>query len=157
MAVVAVAALGAACASSTAPAASLNDAGCRSGPPEAGVYQPDRLHVLNPCQHAEGVVVDVAHEDDGDYHVWFSPAPGYEHLLNAEDHFQGRPAMLGEITPDCTATPVDGSAAARCPKSGLQIPALGDHIAIDGPWVLDMNHGWLEIHPVDSIKVSAHA
>ncbi len=43
--------------------------------------------------------------------------------------------------------------AARCPKSKLPIPKLGDHIAIDGPWVLDTNHGWREIHPVDSIQL----
>ena len=129
--------------------------GCRSGPPEAGVHNPDRLTVLDPCKHAEGVAVDVAHEDDGDYHVWFRPDPGYEYLLNAENHFQAQPAMLGEITPDCPATsnPPDAKSAARCPKTTLQIPTLGDHIAIDGPWVLDTDHGWREIHPVDSIRI----
>jgi len=30
---------------------------------------------------------------------------------------------------------------------------IGDHIAIDGPWVLDTDHGWREIHPVDSIRI----
>ena len=47
--------------------------GCRPGPPEAGVHNPDRLQILDPCKHVEGIVVDVAHEDDGDYHVWFRP------------------------------------------------------------------------------------
>ena len=130
-------------------------AGCRAGPPEAGVHSPDRLQVLDPCKHAEGIVVDVAHEDDGDYHVWFKPDPGYESLLNAENHFQAQPAMLAEITPDCdlATNPPDAQSAARCPKSGLPIPMLGDHIAIDGPWVLDTDHGWREIHPVDSIQI----
>ncbi|HXN78105.1 MAG TPA: hypothetical protein VN965_04945, partial [Candidatus Dormibacteraeota bacterium] len=112
--------------------------GCRSGPPEAGVHNPDRLQVLDPCKHAEGIVVDVAHEDDGDYHVWFRADPGYEYLLNPDNHFQARPAMLAEITPDCpaSANPPDAQSAARCPKSTLPVPKLGDHIAIDGPWVL---------------------
>jgi hypothetical protein len=57
--------------------------GCRTGPPEAGVHNPDRLQVLDPCKHATGVVVDVAHEDDGDYHVWFKVDPGLEYLLNS--------------------------------------------------------------------------
>jgi hypothetical protein len=131
--------------------------GCRAGPPEAGVYQPDRLQVLDPCKHGEGVVVDVAAEDDGDYHVWFTPDPDYAQLMNSENHFQGRPAMLAEITPDCSDNPADSSAAAKCPKSALAIPGIGDHIAIDGPWVLDTNHGWREIHPVDSITVNGHA
>jgi hypothetical protein len=119
------------------------------------VYQPDRLQVINPCAHAEGVVVDAASEDDGDHHVWFTPDPAYAYLMNSEDHFQGRPSMLAEITPDCQGNPPDSSAAARCPKSDLPIPTIGDHIAIDGPWVLDTNHDWNEIHPVDSITIRA--
>jgi len=100
-------------------------------------------------------VVDVAHEDDGDYHVWFKPDPAYELLLNAQNHFQAQPAMLAEITPECppSTNPPDAGSAARCPKSKLPVPVIGQHIAIDGPWVLDTDHGWREIHPVDSIQI----
>ena len=100
-------------------------------------------------------MVDVAHEDDGDYHVWFKPDPGYELLLNAQNHFQALPAMLAEIIPGCdlATNPPDAQSAAHCPKSSLRIPSLGDHIAIDGPWVLDTDHGWREIHPVHSIQI----
>jgi hypothetical protein len=128
---------------------------CPAGSPEAGVHNPDRLQVLDPCKHAEGVVVDVAHEDDGDYHIWFRADPGYEYLLNPNNHFQARPAMLAEITPDCPSStnPPDAQSAARCPKTRLPIPKLGQHIAIDGPWVLDTDHGWREIHPVESIQI----
>jgi len=129
--------------------------GCRPGPPEAGVYNPDRLHVLDPCSHAAGTVVDVAHEADGDYHVWFTPDPAYAYLVNSENHFQARPAMLAEITPDCppTGNPADDHAAAQCPRASLPIPAIGQRISLDGPWVLDTDHGWREIHPVDAIQI----
>ncbi len=129
--------------------------GCRPGPPEAGVHNPDRLQVLNPCAHAAGTVVDVAHEDDGDYHVWFTPDPAYAYLMNSENHFQAKPAMLGEITPDCppTSHPADAHAAAKCPRSSLPVPVIGEHISMDGPWVLDTDHGWREIHPVDAIQI----
>jgi hypothetical protein len=120
------------------------------------VYQPDRLKLLDPCKHAAGTVVDVAHEDDGDYHVWFTVDPGYEGLLNAENHFQARPAMLAEITPDCATNPPDAQSAAMCPRSKLPIPVLGDRISLDGPWVFDNNHGWLEIHPVESLSIDGH-
>jgi hypothetical protein len=119
------------------------------------VHNPDRLQVLNPCAQAAGVVVDVAHEDDGDYHLWFTPDVPYAYLMNSENHFQARPAMLAEITPDCgrATNPADAAAAARCPRSKLPVPAIGEHISIDGPWVLDTDHGWREIHPVDSIQI----
>jgi len=119
------------------------------------VHNPDRLQVLDRCKHAEGIVVDVAREDDGDYHIWFKVDPGYEYLLNAENHFQARPALLAEVTPDCppTTNPPDAQSAAKCPRSSLPIPVIGEHVAVNGPWVLDTDHGWREIHPVDSIRL----
>lgn len=129
--------------------------GCRAGSAEAGVHNPDRLQVLDRCKHAEGIVVDVAREDDGDYHIWFKVDPGYEYLLNPENHFQARPALLAEVTPDCppTTNPPDAQSAAKCPRSSLPIPVIGEHVAVNGPWVLDTDHGWREIHPVDSIRL----
>ncbi len=123
------------------------------------MHNPDRLQVLDPCRHAAGVAVDVVHEDDGDYHIWFTPDPGYESLLNSENHFQGRPAMLAEITPDCplSTNPPDGGSASKCPHTTLPVPKLGQHVDVYGPWVLDTDHGWREIHPVDSITVAGSA
>ncbi|MGA7911911.1 MAG: hypothetical protein WCC30_10260 [Candidatus Dormiibacterota bacterium] len=78
------------------------------GPPEAGVHNPDRLKVLEPCARAAGTVVDVAHEDDGDYHVRISPDPAYAYLVNSE-HFQAKPGMFAEIPlardPSCRRDP----------------------------------------------------
>jgi hypothetical protein len=141
------------------PSPTAAETGCRAGSPEAGVHNPDRLQILDPCKHAEGIVVDVAHEDDGDYHVWFRVDPGYEYLLNEQDHFQAKPSMLAEITPRCppSTNPPDARSAAQCPKTNLPIPKLGDRIAIDGPWVLDIDHGWREIHPVDAIHILGRA
>jgi hypothetical protein len=128
---------------------------CGSGPPLAGIYQPDRLQILAPCRHAIGKVVSVTPEDDGDYHVWIVLDPGYSDLLNSEDHFQGQPTLLAEIVPDCPASsaPPDGPSAERCPPTKLTVPTAGRRVAIDGPWVLDTNHGWREIHPVDTIVI----
>jgi hypothetical protein len=128
---------------------------CGSSPPLAGIYQSDRLQILAACRHAAGRVVSVVPEDDGDYHVWIVLDPAYSDLMNAEDHFQGKPTMLAEIVPDCAADspPPDSSSAHRCPPTRLAIPTAGERIAIDGPWVLDTNHGWREIHPVDTIVI----
>lgn len=149
--------------SSSGPASSLHSSPsaqasgtCRSAPPEAGVWQPDRLKVLNVCQHAAGVVAQVIKEADGDHHIWFRADAAFTSLLNAENHFQGKPAMLAEITPDCplSTNPPNANEAARCPVTDLPIPGPGDRIDIYGPWVLDLDHGWNEIHPVDSIVIS---
>ena len=150
-----------ACGSSTGAISSTppGENPCHRGRPEAGVYQPDRLQVLDACAHAEGVVVAVVPEPDGDYHVWIKVDPRYQRLLNPENHFQGRPALLAEITPDCplSTNPPNAGAAAKCPESKLTVPKPGARIAIDGPWVLDTNHGWNEIHPVDRLSIFAGA
>lgn len=120
------------------------------------MWQPDRLRVLKDCQHAAGTVVQVIKEADGDHHIWFRVDAGYEFLLIQENHFQGKPAMLAEITPDCPldTNPPSANEAARCPMTDLPIPGPGDRIDIDGPWVLDLGHGWNEIHPVEKISIS---
>jgi hypothetical protein len=94
-------------------------------------------------------------EDDGDYHVWIVLDPAYSDLLNAENHFQGKPTMLAEIVPDCPANspPANSSSAEDCPATKLTVPSAGLRVAIDGPWVLDTNHGWREIHPVDTLVI----
>jgi hypothetical protein len=147
----------AACSHAAAPSATHPSpaSACGSGRPLAGIYQPDRLQILDPCQHAVGLVVSVVPEDDGDYHVWIVVDPAYSDLLNAENHFQGKPTMLAEIVPDCPANtpPPDGPAADKCPPTRLTVPTAGQRISIDGPWVLDTNHGWREIHPVDTLVI----
>lgn len=132
--------------------------GCRSDPPLAGVWSPDRLQVLSACKHVTGIVAVTQPEPDGDHHIWLRVDPGYEYLLNAENHFQAEPALLAEITPDCplATNPPNAESADRCPRSTLPLPRTGDHIAIDGPWVLDTEHGWNEIHPVESIQILGH-
>jgi hypothetical protein len=146
-----------ACSQAAAPNATHPSpaSACGSGPPLAGIYQPDRLQILDPCRHAVGLVVSVVPEDDGDSHVWIVLDPAYSELLNAEDHFQGKPTMLAEIVPDCptNASPPDSSAADKCPATKLAVPSAGQRVAIDGPWVLDTNHGWREIHPVDTLVI----
>ena len=154
----ALACLACGCVAAPVTPAAAPPSGCGDRPPGASVYNPDRLEVLDPCRHFEGTVAAVAPEADGDYHVWIRPDAGYEQLLNAEDHFQARPALLAEVTPDCgEGSPPDSETARRCPRSRLPIPSLGDHVAIDGPWVLDTQHGWREIHPVDALRVGAAA
>jgi len=105
-----------------------------------------------------GIVAVTQPEPDGDHHIWFRVDAGYEYLLNAENHFQAKPSLLAEITPNCAlgTNPPNAESAVRCPRSTLLLPRTGDHIAIDGPWVLDTEHGWNEIHPVESIQILAH-
>lgn len=124
---------------------------CRAGDPLAGIYHPHRLRLLSPCQAAVGTVLAVIPEPDGDLHIWIAPDPGFEVLLNQYNRFAGQPALVVEISPECPGEPANSAAAAACPTSRLPAPVAGDHIRVTGPLLVDLNHDWQEIHPVNTI------
>jgi hypothetical protein len=100
----------------------------------AGVYHPSRLVVLDPCQYAAGVVMDVRHEEDGDLHVIVRLDSAYRRLLDSTNYSQQQGGLVVELMAR------DGG--------HLPAPTTGARIAIVGAWVSDSVHGWREIHPV---------
>ena len=150
--------------STAAPAQSapLLAAGCRAGNPLANVYHEDRLEVRNRCLTVTGTVAYVAHEDDGDFHVDLSLPPGEAHLLNQGNRADQYGQLVTEIVPadepGCTPgkppRPPHGSYNyGICTGADLTAPPVGARVTVTGPYVLDANHGWMEIHPVWAIKV----
>jgi hypothetical protein len=100
----------------------------------AGVYHPDRLIVLNPCQRASGLIQDVRDEEDGDLHVLVRLDHPYRRLLNSGNYSQQHGWLVVEFM---------ARDAGHLPE-----PSTGARITIWGAWVLDTDHGWREIHPV---------
>ncbi|MHB8578198.1 MAG: hypothetical protein ACYDCQ_23040 [Dehalococcoidia bacterium] len=121
------------------PAGTLDAAGCRTGDVLAAVYHPSRLQVLDPCRTVTGTIARVRVETDGDYHVALAADPGYDDVLNARNLTIQKGALVIEVIP------ADQREVAR--------PFVGDHIAVTGAFVLDRDHGWLEIHPAWRIAV----
>jgi hypothetical protein len=144
------------------PAARALAAGCRAGNPLANVYHEDRLNVQNRCITVTGTVASVAHEVDGDIHVNLSLPPGEAHLLNNTNVADQSGQLVTEIVPadepGCTPgrppRPPHGSYNyGICTGADISAPPIGAQVAETGPYVLDANHGWIEIHPVWAIKV----
>jgi hypothetical protein len=106
----------------------------------AGVYHPDRLVVLNPCQKASGVIQDVRDEEDGDLHILVLLDRPYRRLLNAGNYNQQHGWLVVEFT---------ARDAGHLPE-----PTSGARITIWGAWVLDTDHGWREIHPVYKMQLA---
>jgi hypothetical protein len=103
---------------------------CHSGDPLVGVYSPGRLTVKNPCVAVTGVVWGVNREHDGDLHISLTDVDGK--WLNQVNINRTHSDLVLEIVP---AIPVPG-------------PAPRSRITVIGPWVLDTETGWMEIHPV---------
>ena len=141
--------------STTASQASAPSA-ATCGDPHAHVYHPDRLQLLAPCVTVTGVVDVIRNERDGDLHVLLRLDPGQEKYLNAKNALE-----LGDLVlePVCVRQVTQADAIDACAgySNPLTIPAVGSHISVTGPWVHDLDHGWLEIHPVSSFGPVSNA
>jgi hypothetical protein len=104
--------------------------------PRLGVARPRRLKVLGACRWAAGIVVGLAHEPDGDWHVNVEPSGRFLGLEDARNRTAVGGALVTEIMP----------------SQNLPIPTLGEGVAVFGTWVHDKNHGWNEIHPIWAIR-----
>ncbi len=111
-----------------------------------------------------GTVAYVVREDDGDVHVDLALPPSEAGLLNQANYAHQDGQLVTEIVPadqpGCTPgqppRPSHGSYDyGICTGAGLVTPPLGATVSVTGPYVLDADHGWMEIHPVWSIMILA--
>jgi hypothetical protein len=126
--------------------------------PNSHVYHPQRLHVIQPCITVTGIIDFVRKEADGDYHIGLKLDPPYAGLVNDCNRTCAGGSVYGDliVEPVCQLPVTQADAQAACagytgPK--FTIPAVGDHVSIQGAYVLDTAHGWLEIHPVTAMGV----
>jgi len=121
------------------------------------VYHPDRLRVLVPCVTVTGVIDLITPQPDGDFHVRLHLDAGQtcagQQCLDA-DNVSGQGGDL-LLEPVCMHDVTQADAVDACVgyHNSLVVPPPGTHIAATGPFVVDVDHGWNEIHPLDSIAV----
>jgi len=93
------------------------------------VYSPARLKVMNPCVSITGLISRITPEHDGDVHLTLTQVdPKWLNRVNI-----GRAAgLVVEIVPDIP----------------IPAPPVGSRVTVVGPWVLDTETGWMEVHPL---------
>lgn len=145
---------------------SASASGCRAGNPLANVYHPSRLQVLAACKTVTGTVEGVRAETDGDEHVAVRLDAAYANLINAANTADQHGDLVVEIVPadEPGCKPGTPPRAAHgsydygvCTGADLTPPSVGRHISVTGPYVLDRDHGWMEIHPVWALQVGGGA
>ena len=141
------------------PSASPVSAGCiLPSDVAAHVYHAYRLTVLNPCATVVGTIVRIRLEADGDYHIQVQPDPASldptgGHWVNARN-VSGQSGYL-IVEPVCETHVTQADAVATCAGyvNPIKVPPVGSHVTATGPWVLDRDHGWQEIHPAEVLVV----
>jgi hypothetical protein len=121
------------------------------------VYHPSRLEVIHPCVSISGTVMSVRAEDDGDVHFDLRVDP---RLVNAGNVAHQHGWLVVEIVPadepGCVVgqppRPASGTYDyGTCTGANVATPAIGTRVTVTGPYVLDTNHGWMEVHPAWSV------
>lgn len=123
--------------------AQATDPACPSSEdPLAGVYNPSRLRVINPCQQASGTVTHIETWSDGDWNIYVDLDSDSEGLVSAENIQKLRewPQAGGVAEMLWEATPAD--------QGQLLEPSTGQHVEVLGAHVYDRTWGHTEIHPM---------
>lgn len=126
------------------------------------IYHPKRLVVKQACISVTGTLVDASHgrqkdgcrhEKDGDGHCFLQLDKGEESLLNDKNR-QNEDGML-VIEPICRyrVTQADAIEACKGWHQNLVLPPPGTRVRVTGAYVLDTQHGHMELHPISSIEV----
>jgi hypothetical protein len=111
---------------------------------------------------------------DGDYKFNLRLDPGSEHLLNKYNRRDQGGSLVCEIVPADQPGCTPGKRAevrlgmlhrferwlrgahdefGVCTGAHIAMPAPGARVRVLGPYVVDLGHGWTEIHPVWLIEV----
>jgi len=124
-----------------------------------GVHGSDRLKVLSPCAAFQGTVTQKPVKNpDGDVSFEARPDHGYASMLNAHNRSEGglHIEIVPRDQPGCkrgqTVRVGDVPDLGTCSGRHIAAPALGAHVRVIGPWVLDLHNNWYEIHPAWSVK-----
>jgi len=151
-----VAGLLAACKpSSSAPVPSSSATASSSSACDASlwqhVYHPYRLHVIEECKTVAGTVEAIRAEPDGDYHILLRPDQA--RIVNSVNVAKQHGDLVIEPVCENPVTQPDAVVACQGYTSSIIVPPVGTHVFVTGSYVLDADHGWLEIHPVTSIAI----
>jgi len=115
------------------------------------VFLPTRLHIVNSCISATGVIKSIHVENDGDFHIKLL-ADNSSLINQANIKFENGDLVLEAICQNTVSRSEVGSACNNFNQPTLSIPPVGSHVRVTGSYVLDTrNNNWAEIHPITSI------
>ena len=114
----------------------------------------DRLQVINPCLTVTGTVRNARAEKDGDWHIQLDLDSEYRSLLNQANLEKQEGSLVLEPICSNNVSQTDTLEEGVCDGFSQNIftkDLVGHRIAATGAYVIDMQHGWTELHPVTSI------
>lgn len=118
------------------------------------VWNPERLNIIEDCKTVSGVIIDISsYEPDGDVHIKLKLDDQYKDLINERNIETQEGSLVVEVI--CYDTSIWPPAFKSCfgYENKVHLPFVGSYVTLSGSYVLDKEHGWMEIHPVTSMRV----
>ena len=114
------------------------------------VYNPSRLQINESCKTVTGFIEYIKKEPDGDDHIRLKLDPAYANLINQKNIEKQYGDLV--LEPICKNPITQKDAILPCKGFHQNFSvSIGQHIKVTGAYVLDMQHGWMEIHPITSM------
>jgi hypothetical protein len=113
--------------------------------------------VVAACKTVTGTVDSVRSEPDGDVHLLLKLPLARSGLLNDGNYSDTHGDLVVEIICVGTVTQADAESACAGHVNQVTVPSTGERVRISGTYVLDADHGWMEIHPVSRLSVLSAA
>lgn len=115
------------------------------------VYDPGRLQVIDACRIVTGTLMTHHSNEDGDIDMQVALDPPFEQMINESN----RSKLQGWLQVEAVCRAPGNRVPQACAgfTGTVLVPADGARVRITGSYVLDTNHGWMEIHPVTAIAV----
>jgi hypothetical protein len=114
----------------------------------------DRLHIIDPCISVSGIIMEARREKDGDWHVLLDLDSEFSSLLNQANLEKQNGRLVLEPICSNPVTQSDTLEEGVCEGFTQNIfgaDFIGQKVVVTGAYVVDMEHGWTEIHPATSI------
>jgi len=96
-----------------------------------------------------GTIVETDGEQDGDVHINVRLDDAYRGVLVPGNDFEGGNLI---VEPVCQIPPLQADAMRVCaadPTPLGSLPKVGDHVFLEGRYILDLqHHSWAELHPL---------
>jgi len=114
------------------------------------MHDVQRIKIVTACQTVTGVIATVGSSDDGDIDMQLTLDPAFRNLLNNGNITKLNGNLQIEAICQAPVHPDVPDAQRTCANfSGtVPIPAVGTQVRVTGVYVLDSDHGWMEIHPI---------
>lgn len=117
------------------------------------VHEPERFEVKSICTCVTGRVTHKNRERDGDLFIRIKLDEQYKEFLNEGNYKHQHGKMIAEFICTCKVKRDEAKNGCEHYSNKFKVPGLFQKVRVCGSYVLDKNHGWMEIHPVMKIEL----